>query len=453
MAVNQTSVHFKYVDLFAGIGGFAAAMEALGGEAEYSVDIDPKAAAVYETNWGHSSLGDITRDANDSIMNIQGHDVLLAGFPCQPFSKSGAQRGMDETRGTLYWNILNIIKKHHPTIVLLENVRNLTGPRHKHEWQVIIETLRDEGYSVSFEPSIISPHQIPLSMGGRPQVRERVFIAGVYTGKPVSHDLRIEPLVSRADLQKLNENFEWNLERDLPLDPTPPKSSLLSQVEKDWLTAWDVWVKEFRRINNIQPPGFPIWVDAWIDESKLRIPRGTPDWKANFLRKNAALYTANKTWIELWLKEFGVRDFPDSRRKLEWQAQDEKSLASCLIQLRPSGIRAKKQTYVPALVAINQTSIIGNRKNIRNSRKLTVKEAARLQGLPDWFDFGNQPEAASYKQLGNAVNVGAVWNALKFLAKRDREHLLSSAKGKKLLAIIENAPSNPDDILKSLVRG
>jgi DNA (cytosine-5)-methyltransferase 1 len=453
MASKSISKQFKYIDLFAGIGGFAAAMEALGGQAEYSVDIDSRAAAIYERNWGHSSLGDITRDANDSTMNVKAHDVLLAGFPCQPFSKSGAQRGMDETRGTLYWNILNIIKKHHPTIVLLENVRNLTGPRHKHEWRVIIETLRDEGYSVSFEPSIISPHLIPPSMGGRPQVRERVFIAGVYTGKPVSHDLQIDPLISRRDLLKLNEDFEWNLERDLPLDSTSPVTSQLTKLEKDWLEAWNVWVKEYKKHNKTQPPGFPIWVDAWVNESKLRIPIGTPDWKSNFLRKNAGLYTANKTWIDEWLKNYKVQSFPDSRRKLEWQAQDEKNLATCLIQFRPSGIRAKKQTYVPALVAINQTSIIGNSKDIRKSRKITVREAARLQGLPDWFDLSEQPESASYKQLGNAVNVGAVWNALKFLAVRDREHLESSKRGQQLLNLIETAPSSPDKILKNMKRG
>ncbi len=436
---------FKYVDLFAGIGGFAATMEALGGRAEYSVDIDSKAASIYEKNWGHSPLGDITLDANDSTMNIGAHDVLLAGFPCQPFSKSGAQKGMEETRGTLYWNILNIIKKHHPTIVLLENVRNLTGPRHKHEWQVIIETLRDEGYTVSFEPSIISPHQIPISRGGRPQVRERVFIAGVYTGKPVSHDMPIAPLISRQDLQKLNAGHTWNLEKDLPLDANPEPSSALTKLEQSWISAWNFWVKEYKKQNITQPPGFPIWVDAWVHESKLRIPSGTPIWKANFLRKNAALYTKNQDWLDAWLEKFGVREFPESRRKLEWQAQGEKDLQSCLIQLRPSGIRAKRATYVPALVAINQTPIIGPLK-----RKLTVREGARLQGLPDWFDLGGQPEGAAFKQLGNAVNVGAVWNAIKFLANRDREYFKVTATGKKLLKIIDDAPANPDDILKQM---
>ena len=85
----------------------------------------------------------------------------MAGFPCQPFSKSGAQRGMDETRGTLYWNILRIIQGRKPKVVVLENVRNIAGPRHMHEWQVIIETLRDEGYRVSETPGRVLSHLLP----------------------------------------------------------------------------------------------------------------------------------------------------------------------------------------------------------------------------------------------------------------------------------------------------
>jgi len=98
---------FEFVDLFAGIGGFHAAMKAYGGKCVYAVEIDKKAAHVYEHNWGHPALGDITQDADSDlkIMNVPRHDVLCAGFPCQPFSKSGAQRGMDETRGTLFFTL------------------------------------------------------------------------------------------------------------------------------------------------------------------------------------------------------------------------------------------------------------------------------------------------------------------------------------------------------------
>ena len=447
MPKDTTPKPFKYIDLFAGIGGFAAALEALGGEAVYSVDIDKNASAVYEKNWGHSPLGDITQDANDKVMNVPAHDILVAGFPCQPFSKSGAQKGMEETRGTLFWNILKIVQAHHPKIVLLENVRNLTGPRHTHEWDVIVTMLRKEGYTVSYQPTILSPHQIPKSKGGRPQVRERVFIAGVHTGTPIPKNQEIQALATKQQIESLSKGLTWNLVRDLPLDTKKDQVNALKSDEVDWVDAWDEWVRTYIGKNGIRPPGFPIWVDAWVDSKNLVIPSGTPKWKADFLRKNSELYTINKIWLDKWLKTHSVLTFPPSRRKLEWQAQDSEALWDCLIQFRPSGIRAKKMTYVPALVAINQTSIIGPLR-----RKLSVREAARLQGFPEWFDLGGQPDGAAYKQLGNAVNVGAVWRALKFLVERDSKELQRSVKGRVLRDLVSNAPENPDQLLGSMIK-
>jgi len=168
---------FKYVDLFAGIGGFHAALSALGGTCEYASEIDENASRIYLRNWGLKPAGDITLAANEENMDVPSHDVLVGGFPCQPFSKSGKQLGMEEARGTLFWNIARIIEVHKPKIVLLENVRNIAGPRHSHEWEVIIRTLRDLGYRVSSQPLVVSPHRIAPEFGGRPQIRERVLIA------------------------------------------------------------------------------------------------------------------------------------------------------------------------------------------------------------------------------------------------------------------------------------
>ena len=139
---------FTYSDLFAGIGGFHAALSAMGGECVYAVEIDRAAARVYEQNWDIDPLGDITNDAREDGVapTVRPHNVLAAGFPCQPFSKSGAQKGMEEVRGTLYFNILQVVHRHHPTVLLLENVRNLAGPRHRHEWEVIVRTLREKRY-------------------------------------------------------------------------------------------------------------------------------------------------------------------------------------------------------------------------------------------------------------------------------------------------------------------
>ena len=123
--------------------------------------------------------------------------------------------------------------------------------------------------------------------------------------------------------------------------------------------------------------------------------------------KNSDFYTENKTLLNRWLKKWNyLEHFPQSRRKFEWQAQDSKTLWETIMHFRPSGIRAKKATYVPALVAITQTSIIGKHK-----RRVTIRESARLQGFPDWFDFVDQPNSLTYKQLGNAVNVGVISTA------------------------------------------
>lgn len=441
--------NFTFVDLFAGIGGFHAVGAGMGGSCVAAVEVDEKAAKVYEGNWGIDPLSDINDRTSGDFVDIPAHDVLFAGFPCQPFSKSGAQRGMDEARGTLYWNILRIIQDRRPALVLLENVRNIAGPRHKHEWQVIIETLRQEGYRVAEAPTVFSPHRLPKDRGGRPQVRERVFIAA--TRMPDGYalqDLTAEPLVLTRPGKGL-QLVDWDLARDLPLDPdTDVQDCDLSESERLWIDAWDDFVqvmyeqREGRRL-----PGFPLWADHWVLPKDLRIEPDTPGWKVDFLTKNAEFYKAHRKVIDSWAKRWGVYTdaFPASRRKLEWQAQDTPRLWDCVMHLRPSGLRAKAPTYLPALVAITQTSIIGPR-----GRRLSPREAARLQGLPEWFDFGDQSASSTYRQLGNGVSIGAAWHMLRLQAERDREIL--HCTNPKLLKAILSSPESPDDALAQLGR-
>lgn len=420
---------FTFVDLFAGIGGFAVALKDLGGECVGSVEIDRRAAAVYALNHGTNPLGDITALANDDHVAFGPHTLLTAGFPCQPFSKSGAQRGMDEARGTLFWNILKIVEARRPPVLLLENVRNLAGPRHRQDWDVIVRSLREVGYHVASRPAVFSPHLLPAEQGGAPQIRERVFITATYW--PARRGEDPAPAVEN----QMVRTEPWDLERDLPVDRRRHIPGCeLSAEEIGWIEAWE----EFRHLvvsrlmktapstalDEVRLPGFPLWVDAWVDESELVIPDGTPRWKETFLRKNAAFYTRHREVLDGWLARHEVAAFPPSRRKFEWQAQQETSLWNCAIQLRPSGIRAKRMTHLPALVAMAQTPILGPRR-----RRLSVGEAAALQGLPRDFDFGGQPDSASYKQLGNGVNVGVVRHVLRRHVARDLERLRVIAPG------------------------
>jgi len=430
---------FTFIDLFAGIGGFHGALHALGGEAVYASEIDPAAIKIYENNWKLNAESDITEVANDKVMIVQKHDILTGGFPCQPFSKSGKQLGMDETRGTLFWNIAKIIEVQKPAVVLLENVRNLAGPKHINTtWVTIIRTLRSLGYRVSSTPLVVSPHKIHPSFGGTPQVRERIFIGATYVGvgteaantEPAQLDL--SPVMHGWDPQK------WDLKKHLPLEKAGTASNKhmsLSPTEETWVDAWNDFVLQCRA-KDIALPGFPMWSDFWRPKSKIRIPSDTPSWKRNFLDKNIEFYAQNEKILSEWLEKWDVASFPPSRRKFEWQAQDSKTLWECIMHLRPSGIRAKKATYVPALVAITQTSIYGPQR-----RKLSVRECARLQGLPDWFDFTGQPESASYKQLGNGVNLPVVYHVLRALVERDKEFI--AKKKPRLVSSILEAPTRP----------
>jgi len=469
---------FTFIDLFAGIGGFHAALGAYGGKCEYAVEIDPEAAKVYELNWGMNPLGDITKDVpNDNSPLREGfpeHDILAAGFPCQPFSKSGKQHGMDETRGTLFWNILRIIEERKPTVVLLENVRNLAGPRHTHEWEVIVASLREQGYRVASKSAIFSPHLLPPERGGRPQVRERVFITATLNaecnyerpdGELVFED--VAPPITHEPVDGWNPN-EWCIDDFLDDEPDFAGCAL-SAAEEKWIEAWDEFVRTYRahataKGLSTKLPGFPIWADEWgLDgqrfERKItefggvpsakdlqRADRTMPAWKASHIAKNLALYADHGEWIAPWAKKHGVftKEFPPSRRKLEWQAQDTEGLWDTVMHLRPSGIRAKRPTYLPALVAITQTSIIGPRR-----RRVSPRETARLQSLPDTFDFGAQRPAATYKQMGNGVNAGVVWHVLREHVLRDQEILNQTEAGRRIRDAVLSAPLSLDDVLET----
>lgn len=425
---------FEFIDLFAGIGGFHGALSAMGGKCVFASEIDKKASRIYELNWNTLPFGDIIPLSEPRVSRkIPRHDVLAAGFPCQPFSKSGHQRGLrDSTQGTLFFNICQILDARKPTVVFLENVRNLAGPNQSHTWRTIIRELRNLGYRVSEIPLIFSPHLLPPEMGGAPQIRERVYIVGTYVGKERAWaESDLPPVVGNWPVSGFDPQT-WRV--GSYLDPNRSIKGIeqyqLSQSENEVLKAWQEFVDLIvTERAGLRLPGFPLWADHFV--TRPRISRDTPGWKRDFLQKNSAFYLQHRKTIDLWFKRWDhLTNFPASWRKFEWQAQDARSIWDCAIHFRPSGIRVKRATYLPALVAITQTSIYGPKK-----RRLTPDEAKRLQSFPDEFDFRDQSNSESYKQLGNAVSMSAAYYVLRQHILRDSvelqniaPHLLRSIK-------------------------
>lgn len=373
---------FKFIDLFSGIGGFHQAMKDLGGTCVFASEIDEFCNETYYHNYSLSSNINV-RDV--TATEIPPHDVLCAGFPCQAFSKAGKQKGwQDETRGTLFFEIERILKCHHTKYIILENVRNLVSHDHGNTWEIIRKHLIELGYRLTEAPLVLSPHQF-----GIPQLRERVFILGVYDPSNVNIPLEI----NFDNLKSKDENNIYSIISKEKVE----ERYYISEQEEYVLNAWD----EFYRNIKEKVIGYPVWSNYFINQT---YEDNLPEWKKDFIRKNIKLYDNNKEFIDEWLKKYNnLESFIPTHRKFEWQAGTQMStIWEGVIQFRPSGIRVKAPTCFPALVAMVQIPIIG-----RYKRRLTVNEAAKLQSFPDSFVF-NSNEQQAYKQLGNSVNIEVV---------------------------------------------
>lgn len=160
---------FTFVDLFAGIGGFRIAMQDSGGRCVYSSEWDENAQRTYYYNFGEMPFGDITKESVKQLIPDD-FDVLCAGFPCQAFSVAGYRRGFEDTRGTLFFDVAEIIRRKRPKAVYLENVKNLYGHDHGRTFQVIKSALEELGYKVFHKVMNASEY------ANIPQNRERIFI-------------------------------------------------------------------------------------------------------------------------------------------------------------------------------------------------------------------------------------------------------------------------------------
>ena len=166
---RSTFQQMKFIDLFAGIGGFRIALEEFGHKCVFSSEIDKYCQQVYADNFGDLPAGDITQISADSIPDF---DILTAGFPCQPFSYAGRQEGFnDKTRGTLFFDVLRIIKTKKPKMFLLENVKGLKSHNNGETMSIILSSLKELGYDVHWK--VLDSHKF-----GVPQKRERWYCVG-----------------------------------------------------------------------------------------------------------------------------------------------------------------------------------------------------------------------------------------------------------------------------------
>lgn len=165
-----TEFKFKFIDLFAGVGGMRLAFEGLGGKCVFSSEWDKSAQITYSSNFGEIPHGDIT--AVDEI-DVPDHHVLVAGFPCQAFSIAGARGGFEDTRGTLFFDVARIIREKKPEAFFLENVKGLMNHDRKRTIDTILKVLREDLKYYVPDPQVMNAMYF-----GVPQHRERVFIVG-----------------------------------------------------------------------------------------------------------------------------------------------------------------------------------------------------------------------------------------------------------------------------------
>jgi DNA (cytosine-5)-methyltransferase 1 len=442
----------KFIDLFAGLGGFHIALESLGHECVFASEKKEHLAKLYEKNFEIEVNRDITKVKIEEIPHF---DILCAGFPCQPFSKAGDQLGLeDERNGNLFDKLVEIIDYHKPEYFILENVRNLKSHDNFNTWKYIKNKLENK-VKYFIDDKILSPHNF-----GIPQHRERIFIIGSKKGL---------------------KHFSWPEKKESTktvldfLEETPVNATKLENEKIEVIKLWQEFINNIPLEDNL--PSFPIWSmefgatypfedeipyrssEIILEKSKgifgislrgmLRDekfenlpnyakknqldqktgkPVPFPSWKKHYIRSNRAFYEKYKTElapVTEKIKNLGV----SSWQKFEWNVQGgERDLSKYIIQFRGSGVRIKKTDFFPSLVTVStQIPIIG-----WENRYITPAEGAKIQSLNGITLPSNL--GSCFGALGNAVNA----NLVKLIA----ENLIIDSNNndviKKVNLLIEN---------------
>lgn len=289
----------KVIDLFAGIGGIRMPFDELGAECVFSSEWDKHAQITYEANYGEKPSGDITKI---KLEEIPEHDILLAGFPCQPFSNAGLKKGFNDTRGTMFFYIAKILEYRKPRIIFLENVKGFKSHNKGKTFKTVMRILEEMGYTMYSK--VLNAKDF-----GVPQNRERIYMIGF--------------------LDK-NTNFEF----PSPLKKATKVGSILEETVDDKYTISDrLWQGHQRRKKEHKEKGNGFGYSLFDESSKY-----TSTMSARYYKDGSEILIAQKG---------------------------------------------------------------------KNPRKITPREAARLQGYPDTFNIPVS-DTQAYRQFGNSVAVPVI---------------------------------------------
>ena len=410
--MGKNEENLTFIDLCCGIGGFHYALKNLGYKCVMASDINEDCRENYEINHKIKPVGDLTKI---DIKTIPSFDILCAGFPCQSFSKSGKQKGFDDARGNIFFDICKIIKHHNPKYLILENVRNLASHDKGNTWKVIKETITNLDYYTYDKPIILNTLYF-----GVPQSRERVIIICKRKDLGALPNL---PVISK-------KNIKVTTLKDI-IDETVDKKYNLSGKLKETEKVWSNFLN-ICNLNDISIPRYPLWTDWWDsdgndttvtkydkklskEDNEKKIKKAQEDFYnkyKNWIDKNREFYNKNIVVLKPWLIESRKNKlWLGAVRKMEWQTGiNNLNMDQTLWSPRGSGIRIKNIDYSPTLVAMASMIPIYGPK----SRYLTPRECARLQSFPEEHILHSN-DKISYSQFGNAVNVTMIERSARFL--------------------------------------
>lgn len=404
----------KFIDLFAGLGGFHKALSELGHKCVFASEIDPTLQKLYKENWKIEAHGDIRKHLDE----IPNHDILCAGFPCQPFSKAGKQLGMqDQVRGTLFDEIVKILESKTPSYFILENVPLIKKHDNEETWKYMEKEFDRLKYDVDY--AIYSPHEF-----GIPQHRKRIYIVGAKHGlEHFSFDIIDKQKTTKVDIKRF-------------IEENPNEYRKLPKANRDCIKLWQQFIDAIPKETKL--PGFPIWgmefgadypfetsyptklsvkelgnyrgnfgksLKGMTKEQQIlnlpsyaRIKKSFPNWKKSYIRQNRQFYIDNLKYLKDIVNQISQYE-SQSWQKLEWNVGNNKRLINnYILQFRASGIRIKESNVFPSLVCTNtQIPIIGWK-----NRYITRNEGLSLQSLNGVKLPDN--DNAAFKALGNAVN-------------------------------------------------